>query len=36
MATFSRRIGGLRGRQVGTTVVRVSVVGLAVAGATWA
>jgi putative peptidoglycan lipid II flippase len=35
MATFSRRIGGLRGRQVGTTVVRVSIVGLAVAGATW-
>jgi putative peptidoglycan lipid II flippase len=35
MATFSRRIGGLRGRQVGTTVVRVSIVGLAVTGATW-
>jgi putative peptidoglycan lipid II flippase len=35
MSTFSRKIGGLRGRQVGTTTVRVTIVGLAVAGATW-
>jgi len=36
MATFSRRIGGLRGRQVGTSALRVTIVGLAVTGATWA
>ncbi len=36
MATFSRRIGGLRGRAVGTTAIRVTLVGLAVAAATWA
>ena len=35
MAAFSRRIGGLRGRQVGTSALRVTLVGIAVMAATW-
>ncbi len=36
LAMFGRRIGGLRGRALGTTSVRVTVVSLAVGGTTWA
>jgi putative peptidoglycan lipid II flippase len=36
IAAFSRRIGGLRGRQVGSSAMRVTIVGLAVTGVTWA
>ncbi|MFM8304532.1 MAG: murein biosynthesis integral membrane protein MurJ [Actinomycetota bacterium] len=35
LAIMSRRVGGLRGRQVGSTFVRVLVVGLLVAAVTW-
>ena len=35
LAAFGRRIGGLRGRAVGTTSARVVVVGVAVGAATW-
>jgi putative peptidoglycan lipid II flippase len=35
LAVMSRRIGGLRGRQVGSTAARALLVGAAVAGVTW-
>lgn len=35
LAIMSRRLGGLRGRQLGSTFARVIVVGAAVAGTTW-
>lgn len=36
LGVLSARVGGLRGRQIGSTAARVLVVGLAVAGVTWA
>ncbi len=36
LAVMSRRLGGLRGRQVGSTFARVLLVGAAVAVVTWA
>jgi len=36
LSIMSRRVGGLRGRQVGSTAARVLVVGVAVAAVTWA
>lgn len=35
LAIIGRRLGGLRGRQVGSTVARVTLVGAAVAAVTW-
>lgn len=35
LAVMSRRLGGLRGRQIGSTAARVALIGAGVAGVTW-